>query len=265
MPKYYGRPGGFIARGAGAGYRVQRFRDGAGRSETYLAGVRARRAKAARLQSALLDPMLQNVVMRGALVRGEMKYKDIPPAVSTAVGAANFVLLNGIARGDEVFERNGREITMKQVVVNYMVRAPVVFVTPVINLQFSAVRVILFVDRQCNGAAPTLPMILTDSGNGQACCSNYNPEYKSRFYILADQVVNVGSVCSIASQHPPCAHRVISRYINTKVEYNNGDAGTVGDINTNSLYLVIIGDHAALGGQLDHTVSVSARVKFTDN
>lgn len=264
MP-YFGRTGrGFVSGDRSVRHYGGRARDTSTRAARYQAGVAARRAASRKISQVLADPMLQNVVMRGAPAAGELKYKDVM-ALTTAVAVGNPILLNGIARGDEAFERTGRQITMKSVQIRMLVRSP----TAVISSAFQslcAVRFILFVDRQANATTPTMAQLLTDTGVGQACASNYNPEYKRRFYVLADQVVtSVPAFMTSASLGPSCASRQITRFINTRVEYNNGDAGTIADINTNSLYLYVIGDRAAVGAGGDHGVQISARVTFTDD
>lgn len=264
MP-YFGRTGrGFVPGDRAVRHYGGRARDTATRAAKYQAGVAARRAASRRISQALADPMLQNVVMRGAPAAGEMKYKDTM-AATTATATGNFMCIGAVARGDEAFERSGRQITVKSVQVRYIVRCPTNTV-PTASQPFNCVRMMLFVDRQANASTPTLAQLLTDSTAGQACASNYNPEYKRRFYFLADQVVSsVPSFMTAASTGPTSAYRQILRFMNLKVEFNNGDAGTVADINTNAIWLVVLGDHALLGAGSDPNVQVSARVSFTDD
>jgi len=263
MPKYYGR-GRFSGKSAGTGYRVQRFGGTAAAAGRYQAGVAARRAASRAISGALADPMLQNVVMRGAPLMGEIKYRDTT-AVGSPHAGGNFNCIVQMQKGADVNQRVGREITVKGIQLRYVIRPPVLAMGgSTANIPLNLVRCFIVVDRQANASTPSLADLFTDAGGGSCVTSNYNAINKKRYYFLYDKVISVPCNGTLVGMNAAASPRVVSKFVNIVVEYGAGDAGSSADITTNSVWFGYVGDHTGLGGGADHTIQWSCRVNYLD-
>jgi len=192
-----------------------------------------------------------------ALATGEFKAIDTSGNCSANVTTA-VVLCNGCARGDEINERTGREIVMKSIQLQY--NAVSTATTGIVN----HVRVMVVYDRQANGAALTAAQVLSNTGGADGTLCPRNLENRRRFWILYDRSVVVGpqGVTTTALGALPLVHRQWYRRITLPVTFNNGDAGSVADITTGSLYLVVVGNQA--DGNTDADVYYHVRVRYQD-
>jgi len=110
----------------------------------------------------------------------------------------------------------------------------------------------LVYDMQANATAPVATDILqSDNIGGLTNLNNAN-----RFKIIMDKEFKFGSVDQTTL--------VYKKYLKCKLptQFNSGSAGTIGDIQTGSIYLVTYSPNlgTALPGGL-----VSVRVRFSDN
>jgi len=227
-----------------------RYRDSLGRRRSALAaGVSSRRL--ARTMAA------RNVVVRrqGFGRRGpggvEFKAVDVTTGVTACDTTSAVVLLNGIARGDDINQRNGRQVTMRSIELrgyNYVTTA-----TGTDQIH----RVCLVLDKQPNGAALTAAQVFSSVSH----LAPRNLENRARFKILMDKRMTLNS--DVVGE--PGARRVwkIYRRLNIPVTFNNGNAGTVADIITGSVYLVMIGSNAA--GVTAGSFQGISRIRYTDN
>ncbi len=87
------------------------------------------------------------------------QYRSLVTQVGTAatpieiISTGSFTLLNGIAAGTSLGERNGRHATLRSLQCRGIVRLKSTETTQV-------VRMVIFYDRQANGAAPTATDLL---------------------------------------------------------------------------------------------------------
>lgn len=183
---------------------------------------------------------------------GSSELKDITNNFTPAnlfVGGtttASLQLCNGIAQGTTANSRLGRRIIMK----SFMVR--IVLAKAPTQTQESPVRIMLVYDQQTNGTTCVATDVLqTDSIFGLTNLNNSN-----RFKILFDKHFKMGSVSDTSINY----HKYWK--CNLPVQFNAGSAGTVGDIQTGSVYILAwspqIGVAIPIGG-------VSVRVRFSDN
>lgn len=115
-------------------------------------------------------------------------------------------------------------------------------------------RVLIIVDHQANGVVPSATDVLTT----ESYLSQHNPANRLRFEYLYDKTYYLN-----ASGEPGSAKNfVLTRNIRCNTMFNDGVAGTVADITTNSVYLMILGSEAA--GATAGTVSYNAAVHFRD-
>ncbi|AUM61657.1 capsid [uncultured virus] len=221
------------------------------RNKERVAAAKAGRAVVA--AAARMAPAA-NVAVRGLqLGMGELKAVDTALAATAIDAASGVQLINGIGRGDDINQRNGREIVMKSIEVKFTLQ-----VTPGTGTA-QVHRVVLVYDRQTNGTALTWADVY---GAGPTILSVRNLENRKRFKVLMDRTFNMGA----AVVQTVGGHNFITdsfyRKMNHPVTFNAGNAGTVADITTGSLYLMFIGSNAA--GATAGSIVAQARVRYED-
>lgn len=176
----------------------------------------------------------------------EMKVVDVSANLA-ATNAGAILLLNGVQPGTALNQRVGRQIQMRS--LKYHLTAAVTAATGVDQIH----RVLIVLDAQPNGVALTYTDVLDGGQTSQVNISN-----QKRFKILSDERIYLN-----ASGEPDSA-RLLDGSIgmHTIVQYNAGVAGTVADISTNSLYMIVLGSEAA--GVTAGTVAGTLRCKFYD-
>lgn len=210
-------------------------------------------------------PAKKRVARRGGLVptyrgftprqfsRGEWKYNDLNTAVDIN-STATLTLLNGLQPGTAANQRVGMKITMKTLEI----RARMATTAATGVEQFA--RWFIVLDRQPNGAAPGA---ITDIISAAGVQYPRNLANRKRFKILLDKCWAFGAT-SVATGTP--TSRFVKYYLKFRrplvTEFNTGVAGTVADISTNSLYLVVIGSEVA--GNTDVQAAINTRLRYTD-
>lgn len=185
----------------------------------------------------------------------DIKYKDTAITSTNVIVTGTQVLLNGVALGDDQSaDRNGNKIKVTsiqyrlEVITDQDVLEPTVF------------RMIVYWDKQANGASPTLlgdPLAggtaLLNNATGTAPYFPFQSENVQRFQVVYDKLISLnpqihlteaaGSVTDVIP-----VNRIFSRYHkqNKTVVYGD-DTGAIGSINTNSLHVAFISDLAADG------------------
>lgn len=179
-----------------------------------------------------------------SLVNVERKYVDTT-ASTTSSTTPGLVLLNGLALGTASTSRLGQSIKMSSLYPNFLWSIAGAAST-------TYVRVIIFKDEQANAAAPTAADLLVSTtsvlsplviGNG------------ARFKVLMD----VRKTLSINGTEIIRFKRFRKLFFHTR--YNTGNAGTIADIQTNSLYMLHMSDQ----GTNVPAFSYNIRCRFIDN
>lgn len=177
--------------------------------------------------------------------------------VDTAVSGtdsttARLVLVNGLQQGTTASTRIGRRVTVKSVELKIRVTAGA-------SGTASTVRYALVIDRQANAASPAF----TDIYDAALPESLRNISNKARFQVVWDSgLINLIGTSAGTTE---AARRSIEFYkkIGVPVQYNAGTAGTIGDIQTNAMYFVSIGDVAS--GATAPTMVGQCRLRYADN
>lgn len=185
-----------------------------------------------------------------AFTRGEWKFLDT--TINNNMDSTGvMLLLNGLAPGSSASQRIGQKVSIRSIELKLI--ALVIPGTGVDQEQ----RWMLLLDRQANGAAPGALTDFLAAGNTKGLRNLAN---RRRFKIVLDKryvLNNAGE---------PGAQRVFNVYMKFRrplvVEYNAGVAGTIADIVTNSLYLVLIGQAAP--GTTAGLLQGYARLRYTD-
>lgn len=237
------------------------------KSEAYAAAASARRATRTKLWRAALEPGLANLAVRGLqLAPGELKSIDTRIGWSPMLFAAGgtYALLNGIAKGDDIFQRTGRQITMKSIDINLVMETDWAVPTVAAAIIPPTARVILFIDTQANCAAPQTVQLLEHYTTRNVVTSHFNLDYRSRFVVLADFLWSAPCVGTATNTNPPPAkHRHIYRKLNVPVMYNGVD-NLIGSIATNSLYLWYCSTELT-ASHVQPFLTYDARLRYLDN
>lgn len=192
----------------------------------------------------------QGYVKRVMSGRIEKKLFDLGVGDVAVNTTGAFQLLNGLVRGTGLYgERVGAQITMDSIEISgkvghngYMGAANAT------ATQQQVARLIVVRDKQTNGAIFSLTDLL-DTATANAL---YQGDWLGRYEILLDKRWVCPSMTTDASGNPSLVSQpggVHAFYFKIpckrKVHYNNGNAGTVADIDQGSIYMLWVGDNAA--------------------
>lgn len=204
----------------------------------------------------------------------EKKAVDIPSTTTNFVNTgAVFVVLNPVQQGSAYYNRIGSRIELSSLHLRGIIdpNADKANVVP-----FDIGRIIIFYDRQTNGALPTQTALLqTVSQTGAATnvgLSEINLDNRDRFLVIRDYQVFF----------PETDNTGISRYVNTQSKEGNNEYSinmhiklkglqtmyksssnpiTAGDIATGGLFIGFI-SHATTA---DRACTWTARLRYKDN
>jgi hypothetical protein len=174
----------------------------------------------------------------------EYKACDLAASVNPTSGAMTKILINGLTKGDDFSNRDGRQIRLKSLQCAFTA-----------NMHGSAsdtgLRCLLVIDKK--------PATLTfnDSAllDGVNLLKMRNLSNRNRFVILKDFVINM---------HATNKHEVTTKFykkVDLKTIYNSANFGDIQDIENNAVYLVFLSDEATNVPQVDYQI----RARFIDN
>lgn len=186
----------------------------------------------------------------------ELKFKDLGPTTSALALAAGTwttpgptFLLNGIVPDSTATGRIGRKVVMKSL----LLRAELRLATT--STQGGYARFLVVYDRQANANAPGVTDVLL----ADVMQSPMNLSNKDRFKIVAE-----GYFTPVSTNGDYTSAGVeVYKKLNLPVQFNAGTAGTIGDIQTGSLY-VMFAQNATIGTAAPSVVWTS-RVRYSDN
>jgi len=190
-----------------------------------------------------------NAATRGLqLSAGEFKSVDTNVAMAANV-TTSVQLLNGIARGDDINQRNGREVTMKSIQLKGFMMATAG--TGADQL----IRTLIVYDRQTNAAALTALQVLTLADP----IAPRNLENRRRFKILWDKTATINA----ASEPGTMRYFEWYRRLAHPITFNTDGGATVAAITTGSLYAITIGTNA-VGATAGYS-QFNCRIRYVDN
>lgn len=184
---------------------------------------------------------------------GELKFIDTSITFSLPFSATTFItpggtnLLNGLARGTQMNQRVGRKVTMKSLLIRGT------FQIAATSTGNAPCRVMVVYDRQTNTTAPAITdVLLSDEFLSQNNLSN-----RERFSTICDYITKpVGGGSNLQEAF------TIFKKLDNPIMFNDGNAGTVGDISMGSIYMLV----SQAGGiaTANPTLTVKTRIRFTD-
>lgn len=191
---------------------------------------------------------------------GKPEYKAIythATALSPYTGGLGyFLLLNGVSQGDGLSSREGRIIRNRSVQINIQHRA---------NASASSnypIRMILFIDLEPSGSAPTASQLLRTSEGQNLDEAFRNLDNRNRFIILKDKYVQGNNYDNNGSTLLTHYHKWVKfKKLNLLTTFNANNGATIADIQKGALYLFMYQGEPTY----PPSVWVSAVVRFTDN
>jgi len=216
-------------------------------------------------------------VAKAIKVYKRRKYKKSVPKILKSLEVKNFdttlattAIVNGgviinsslnlIRLGTDDTNRIGRKVNVASIHLRGVITLPASS-TATLTLLSTTVRLILYVDKQCNGVAATVTEILATADEK----AFRNLDQTDRFDILMDkyQVMEPQTLTSLAGPlHYTPGRKVKLTYNKTKCNIPlkfDADAGAITDLTSNNIGIMAISDSDA-GCFLD----VQARLRFTD-
>lgn len=225
------------------GYRSRRFRRRA-LTRGYIRGNR--------FEMKMVDDFMSGLVPTSAV-----------PAVTT---------MNALFVGAGFWQRAGARLSMKNLYLK-------IFMSSNQNWtgQSCAYRIALVYDKQPRQAVPAVADIFALVDNTGALTTSQiggfvNPSYRDRFVILMDklwQEPGWSDLSNLTEFHPVSAtgrNMMIKKYIRLRsleTLYNNGNTGTIADIQSGALLLYFISNAVAASGS-PYIFSMYSRLRFTD-
>lgn len=183
---------------------------------------------------------------------GKSEWKSVDTAIYADYGlTGDVVTLNGIAPGSGIGQRVGVKVRLRKVV------ADLTAMTKAAVTVSCGGRVMLVYDKQTNASAPSVGDVLDIVPGLHNEDSPLKLENRSRFVVLRDWHFRTSPE---GQQGDMIKHRMIWRGVLPTV-YNNIGGGTVADIVSGGLFLVVFGSNVAGNdGQLSGTL----RVRYDD-
>lgn len=190
----------------------------------------------------------------------EFKYKDTTVAATTIAATGNILSpsLVLLAAGTGESERIGRRIRLTALSMRYVALLPN---TTLASATDDGVRIIVFHDKQTNGAAATVADILADATPSYLSFNNLSN--KSRFTILADKWIDISATAgAYTGTNDAWADKGVTGSIhlslnNVPIEYA-GTGATIAELKSNNIGVLCISDAGRI------KVKHNTRVRYTD-
>lgn len=186
----------------------------------------------------------------------EWKVVDIyNNAVNPTSAAPSVTSFCSVAKGTDSDERDGRVINVKSLQIRAYINYNQSNVTPSLDTlgQNILLRYIIFTDLANAGSLPDPDDLLKASANGMVTMRNLS--YMNRFKVLKDKTMQLTQNNAV---------KVIEHYFkfpNHRVRYNSNNSGTVADIESNGIYMMILTDI----NDAAFYVRIQSRVRFIDS
>lgn len=168
--------------------------------------------------------------------------------------------INDVQAGNTFYQRIGTKICVKSILCRFRVFNSHVTATGAWTDEAGLVRYMIIYDRQTNAAFPAITDILQDNDTGAATQgSSINIANRDRFMVLRDKQVELDS----GGQNSVWINEYI-KCPNLDVQFK-ASAGTIGDITTGAIYLLIFG-YLPLGATLTtgQAVNLVTRIRYRD-
>jgi len=186
---------------------------------------------------------------------GELKFADLNTGQGVTFGVDTFgaaILLNGIAQGTTASTRVGRKLTIKSLLLKYTWNRGAA------STGGSPLRILVVYDRQTNATAPAITDILVVD----EFTSPNNLSNRDRFITIFDHIAEDVGGGDVTGGYRYCTSGVLYKSLNLEQMFNTGNAGTVGDITSGSIYLFVA--QAGFLATANGNFTMYSRMRYTD-
>jgi len=184
----------------------------------------------------------------------ELNFKDTTLGSISFDNAPTLTLINGLAQGTTASTRIGRRVNVRSIQWRFNCSGST-------TTSWTSNRYWIVMDMQSNAAAPQF----TDIFDTADPSTLRNISNMQRFKVLfdSDEFIIAGNLAAPNNSMLACAHKGYLK-VNLPVQYNAGSAGTIGDIQTGSIYFITVGNSSS--GTTNTDVFNSAiRIRYSDN
>lgn len=189
--------------------------------------------------------LYKDVNMLKNLINVEFKSKDEDYSNTLPVGSELINLCNGLTKGDDIDNRDGRQVRFKSIQFNGRISRNNLATQP-----YQRVRFVMVIDKQPN----QFTVAWTDVFRDLDVDTLRNINYRKRFVVLWDRTYTV------TEQIPVKSFKVYKK-LDMKTVYDDGDTGGASDISTNAIYLLAFSDSTANNPLLKY----DRRIRWIDN
>ena len=165
-----------------------------------------------------------------------------------------------VPEGDGQSNRHGRKITITSVMLRGRFTLDATAPTP------DRMRIIMYLDKQCNGATLAASDILTNASGSAATIDGFrNLEETHRVVVLADKTYTLQRPNGNATVALAVANRTVTMYKKCNIEIvydNSATTGAIATIRSNNIGFMLINqlDTAANAGDFNGNI----RIRYTD-
>lgn len=216
---------------------------------TVIVKTGAKKRKYPKVTTALVQKVLKSTAER------KVKYTTAAAAAVTRA-MASAVCFNMMAQGTESDKRIGNKISMDRLTIRGYVRSDF---SNVSSSHQQVVRILLCIDKQCNGAGMSSGALFNTGPNNTDNPAPYHPYQISqlgRFKILRDVTYVMNAL-----QVPPSVDQRRDFHFDVKLKglqaHYTANAGTVADIYENSLCLVYISSESSYTPYIHYTAALT--------
>lgn len=185
--------------------------------------------------------------------RDELKVTDTATILVAVPQAGAVSLLNGMAAGTDYTQRTGRKMVTKSILARFIMNTALVDAQ-----QGDVVRILIFIDKQTNGALPAV----TDVLNSANYLEPMNLSNRDRFIVIKDMIFTMNPCDYTAAVLTTGAPETKMKKFYKKCSFEtifSGTANTIGSIASGSLLILYISQFNVLS-----TLSYNVRTRIVD-
>lgn len=151
---------------------------------------------------------------------------------NAATAFGGFTCINEVLQGATFYQRIGTRLTVTSINVDGVL----VLIPPSSGVCSVTVRVALIYDRQPNSGWPLFSTIFAVNSNPPFFSSSVNIQNRSRFMVIRDDYIDLDDSQAMT--------REVHMYSKCRLDCEYGaDSGTIGDLTTGAIYLMIIASY----------------------